>query len=255
MASEDERVLDIKVRYSDAIAGIAEYKKKIEELKEAESQLKDEFKNGSISEEEYRKSMASSGETTKSYREVIRTLSSEVQNNVRQQNAQEGSLKSMRAELNNATRAYDNMSKAERDGAKGQELKKHINDITDKLKTAEEETQRYQRNVGNYEESIKSALGVNTNFANSIMSMSNNGKNIGAIFTGAADKAKAFGSTLLGMMGNPVFLSLAGIAGATVAFKWFYDYNKGLLQATRLTKEFLGLIGIVTGKQIGRAHV
>ena len=124
MASEDERVLDIKVRYSDAIAGIAEYKKKIEELKEAESQLKDEFKNGSISEEEYRKSMASSGETTKSYREVIRTLSSEVQNNVRQQNAQEGSLKSMRAELNNATRAYDNMSKAERDGAKGQELKK-----------------------------------------------------------------------------------------------------------------------------------
>ena len=45
MASEDERVLDIKVRYSDAIAGIAEYKKKIEELKEAESQLKDEFKN------------------------------------------------------------------------------------------------------------------------------------------------------------------------------------------------------------------
>jgi len=243
MASEDERVLDIKVRYSDAIAGIAEYKKKIEELKEAESQLKDEFKNGSISEEEYRKSMASSGETTKSYREVIRTLSSEVQNNVRQQNAQEGSLKSMRAELNNATRAYDNMSKAERDGAKGQELKKHINDITDKLKTAEEETQRYQRNVGNYEESIKSALGVNTNFANSIMSMSNNGKNIGAIFTGAADKAKAFGSTLLGMMGNPVFLSLAGIAGATVAFKWFYDYNKGLLQATRLTKEFLGLSG------------
>ena len=44
-----------------------------------------------------------------------------------------------------------------------------------------------------------------------------------------------------GLLTNPVFLALAGIVGAGMAFKWFYDYNKGLVEATKLTKQFTGL--------------
>lgn len=241
--TDEEQILGIKVRYEDAIYGIMQYKEKLADLSAAQKQLKKDFEDGKIGGEEFKTTIAAMDEQAKAHKATIRELSKEVQNNIKVERDQEGSLKSLRAQLSNATRDYDAMSKAERNGAKGQELKKHINEITNELKEAEEGTQRFYRNVGNYEEAIKSALGVNSNFANSIMQMSSGGKGLSGIFDGAIGSAKAFGSTLMGFMTNPVFLSLAGIAGAGVAFKWFFDYNKGILESTRLTREFLGLTG------------
>ena len=241
--TDEEQILGIKVKYEDAIYGIMQYKEKLADLSAAQKQLKKDFEDGKVGGEEFKTTIAAMDEQAKAHKATIRELSKEVQNNIKVERDQEGSLKSLRAQLSNATRDYDAMSKAERNSAKGQELKKHINEITNELKEAEEGTQRFYRNVGNYEEAIKSALGVNSNFANSIMQMSSGGKGLSGIFDGAIGSAKAFGSTLMGFMTNPVFLSLAGIAGAGVAFKWFFDYNKGILESTRLTREFLGLTG------------
>lgn len=243
MSTEEQQILNIKVNYEDAIYGIIRYKEKLEELKKAQEELKQKYDDGKVTYDEYATSMVSIEEQTKSHKATIRELSKEVQNNIKVEKEQEGSLKSLRAELGNATKKYDAMSKAEREGAKGQELKKHINEIADELKAAEEETQRFQRSVGSYEESIKSALGINSEFANSIMNMSAGGKGLAGIFDGAITSAKAFGTTLMGFMTNPVFFSLAGIAGVGVAFKWFFDYNKGIEESTRLTREFLGVTG------------
>ena len=243
MSTEEQQILNIKVNYEDAIYGIIRYKEKLDELKKAQEELKQKYEDGKVTYDEYATSMVSIEEQTKSHKTTIRELSKEVQNNIKVEKEQEGSLKSLRAELSNATKKYDAMSKAEREGSKGQELKKHINEIADELKAAEEETQRFQRSVGSYEASIKSALGINSEFANSIMNMSAGGKGLAGLFDGAITSAKAFGTTLMGFMTNPVFLSLAGIAGVGVAFKWFFDYNKGIEESTRLTREFLGITG------------
>lgn len=243
MSTEEQQILNIKVNYEDAIYGIIRYKEKLDELKKAQEELKQKYEDGKVTYDEYATSMVSIEEQSKSHKATIRELSKEVQNNIKVEREQEGSLRSLRAELSNATKKYDAMSKAEREGAKGQELKKHINEIADELKAAEEETQRFQRSVGSYEASIKSALGINSEFANSIMNMSAGGKGLAGIFDGAITSAKAFGTTLMGFMTNPVFLSLAGIAGVGVAFKWFFDYNKGIEESTRLTREFLGVTG------------
>ena len=243
MSGEEQQILSIKVRYEDAIYGIVRYKEKLAELSKAQEQLKADFKDGKVSYDEYATSLVAINEQSKTHKATIRELSKEVQNNIKTEREQEGSLRALRAELSNATKEFDSLSKAERNSVKGKALKEHINEITDELKKAEEETQRFTRNVGNYEGAIKSALGVNGNFANSIMSLSEGGKGLNGVFTGAIDSAKAFGTTLLGFLSNPVFLSLAGIAGAGVAFKWFFDYNKGILESTRLTREFLGLTG------------
>lgn len=243
MSTEEQQILNIKVNYEDAIYGIIRYKEKLDELKKAQEELKQKYEDGKVTYDEYATSMVSIEEQSKSHKATIRELSKEVQNNIKVEREQEGSLRSLRAELSNATKKYDAMSKAEREGAKGQELKKHINEIADELKAAEEETQRFQRSVGSYEASIKSALGINSEFANSIMNMSAGGKGLAGVFDGAITSAKAFGTTLMGFMTNPVFLSLAGIAGVGVAFKWFFDYNKGIEESTRLTREFLGVTG------------
>ena len=243
MSNEEQMILNIRVNYDDAIRGIAKYKAKVAELKEAQKRLLNDYVEGRITQDEYATSLAAVNEQSKAYQTTIRELSREVQNNIKTEREQNGSLRALRAELANATKEYDALSRTERTAAKGENLKKHINDITNELKAAEAATQRFQRSVGSYEDSIKSALGVNTKFGTSIMGLADNGKGLQGVFVGAADEAKAFGSTLLGLLSNPVFIALAGIAGAGVAFKWFYDYNKGLLASTRLTREFLGLTG------------
>lgn len=243
MSTEEQKILSIKVNYEDAIYGIVRYKEKVEELSNAQKKLKDDFKDGKVGYNEYVTTLAAMDEQTKNYKGAIRDLSREVQNNIKVEREQEGSLKALRAELGNAQKAYAALSREEREGAKGKEFEKHIKSISDEVKQAEENIGLFQRQVGNYENAIKSALGVNSEFASSIMNMSAGGKGLAGVFEGAITSAKAFGSTLMGFMANPIFLSLAGIAGAGVAFKWFFDYNKGIEESTRLTREFLGLTG------------
>ena len=152
---ENEKILDIKVRYEDAIRGITEYQKKIDELTVAEMKLKAEKKSGKVSQEEYDKSMEASKAVVTQYKEAMRVLRKEMQNNLRQEKENEGSLKGLRAELSNLTKQYDELSRAERNGAKGKELQEKLNEVTMELKVAEEETQRFYRNVGNYQGAIK----------------------------------------------------------------------------------------------------
>lgn len=238
-----ERILEIRVNYDDAIRKIAEYQTDIDKLREHEKELKKERDAGRISQVKYNVEMAKSKADRQQYAEAIRIVSKEVQNERRQQTELEGSLNSLRARLSNVTAEYDRMSEAMRNSDEGKKKKDEINAITDALKGAEEETQRFYRNVGNYEESIKSAIGLNNDFANSIMELAQNSQNGQEFFANMKNEVLAFGNTLKGLLTNKVFMSLAGIAGVGFAFKWWYDYNKGVQEATRLTKQFTNLSG------------
>lgn len=249
MVSEDkQQILDIKVKYEDAIYGIIRYKEKIDQLKQSVKDLQQQEKDKTITTNEMKVQTEAINATIKEYQYNVRALQKEIQNNVRTENEQEGSLKQLRAQLSNATKQYDEMAKAEREGAKGQALAKHINEITEKLKLAEEETQRYYRNVGNYYNSMMQAADdlqgteffgmdiVNDTEVSNIIKLAQN-------MDGLTDKLKAFGKTAIGLVMNPYFAALAGVVGVGMTFKWFYDYNKGLMEATRLTKEFTGYTG------------
>ena len=249
MVSEDkQQILDIKVKYEDAIYGIIRYKEKIDQLKASIKDLQQQEKDKTITTNEMKVQTEAINATIKEYQYNVRALQKEIQNNVRTENEQEGSLKQLRAQLSNATKKYDEMAKAEREGAKGQALAQHINEITEKLKLAEEETQRYYRNVGNYYNSMMQAADdlqgteffgmdiVNDTQVSNIIKLAQN-------MDGLTDKLKAFGKTAIGLVMNPYFAALAGVVGVGMTFKWFYDYNKGLMEATRLTQQFTGLTG------------
>ena len=249
MVSEDvQQILDIKVKYEDAIYGIIRYKEKIDQLKQSIKDLQQQEKDNTISTNEMKVQTEAINATIKEYQYNVRALQKEIQNNVRTENEQEGSLKQMRAQLSNATKAYDEMAKAEREGAKGQALAKHINEITEKLKLAEEETQRYYRNVGNYYNSMMQAaddLQGTEFFGMDIVNDTGIGKvmEMGKSVEDLKVKFGALKNTALSLLTNPYFLAMAGVAGVGMAFKWWYDYNKGLMEATRLTKQFTGLTG------------
>ena len=88
-----------------------------------------------------------------------------------------------------------------------------------------------------YADRLKEALGLNNAFGESLLALGRGGKESKEVFAAMSDGAKALGNTLMSLMTNPVFLAIAGIAGAGVAFKFWYDYNAGLVEATRLTQQ------------------
>nr|DAR03466.1 MAG TPA: minor tail protein [Caudoviricetes sp.] len=243
MTTEEQKILDIKVKYEDAIYGIIRYKEKIEQLKASLEDLKKQEKDGTISRNEYKVQTEAVNATIKEYQYNVRALQKEVQNSIRQEEQQEGSLKSMRAELSNLTKAYSEMSKAERDSAKGKELQNHINALTDDIKEVEEGIQLYQRSVGNYKNAITEAIFGNSRFGASLQAIVDMAGKSDGLIGQLSTRIGAFKTTVLGLVTNPYFLAMAGVAGVGMAFKWFYDYNKGLMEATRLTREFTGYTG------------
>lgn len=249
MVSEDrQQILDIKVKYEDAIYGIIRYKEKIDQLKASIKDLQQQEKDKTITTNEMKVQTEAINATIKEYQYNVRTLRKEIQNNVRTENEQEGSLKQLRAQLSNATKAYDEMSRAERDSSKGQEMQEHIQDLIEELKEAEEATGRFQRSVGSYYDSMMKAADdlQNTEFFGfDVVNDTGIGKvmEMGKSVEDLRVKFGALKNTALSLLTNPYFLAMAGVAGVGMAFKWFYDYNKGIEEATRKTMQFTGLFG------------
>lgn len=148
--TDQQKIIEIRVRYDQAVQGIAKYTQAINQLKTEQQQLKTELKQGTISEQQYNVAMAQNREQVKTYQADIRALSREFQNNVKEQRENEGSLVSLRAQLSRLTATYDQLSREMRQGDFGESMRKQIMEVSQELKEAEAETNRFYRNVGNY---------------------------------------------------------------------------------------------------------
>lgn len=144
------KVLEVVVDNNKAVTAISEYNRLIDEQKAKQTALAKAYQEGKISQSDYYKAMAQSKEITKTYSRQVQELSKEIQNNIKMDTEQKGSLRALRAELSNLTKQYDALSEAERQSAEGLELKNKIQAITGELKSSEQETGRFYRNVGNY---------------------------------------------------------------------------------------------------------
>lgn len=154
-----ETVLSIRVDSAQAIQQLADYSALIEECRKREQELKKSIKEGNDTTGEQAKELLAVVEARKLYTRQSQIASKEVQNNITQSKAEESSLKSLRAELSNLTKKYDEMGRARRESQEGKDLKEQINNITKELKGAEEGTQRFYRNVGNYAGSLSGLFG------------------------------------------------------------------------------------------------
>lgn len=252
-----EKVLDIKVNYNEAIKAIAEYQTKIDTARDAEKNLKKQLKDGEISRQQYNEEMAASKAYIADCNDSIRIITKTMQNQIKQEKEQEGSLRSLRAELSNLTSEYDAMSEAERKGAKGEELKNKINEVTDALKGAEEETQRYYRNVGNYKNAIIEAANANIPFVEQINQMVTALGGLKDYFSGVKGEMVAVSAGTSGLTKVLKLLKVAlvstGIGALVVALgslvAWFTKTQKGVETANKI----MGALGATINVIIDRA--
>lgn len=250
-----EKILEIKVDVNDAIKGITELNKEIDAQRQYQKQLQAQIKElskdyasnaGEI--EQLQQEMVKSKELTKDYSSQVQVLSRNVQNQLKVDRENVGSLKQLRAQLSNLTSAYDALSEEERNAAKGREMKDKINEITDSLKGAEEATQRYYRNVGNYENAIKNTIGLNGKFGQTLQNVAEMTKNgVGPALKEATTGVKNVGKETLKLLANPVVAILGAIAVAIMAVvKGIKSSEENMAKLKGITASFKPILDIVT---------
>lgn len=260
MANTTEKILDIKVNYSAAIKGIAAYRSQIEELKKTEQELKEQLKKTDSSSKGYQKLNEQLVETRanmSSLKDEVRILERFTKNQITQQALEEGSLRSLRAELSNLTAEYDALSKADRENAEiGGVLKDRINEVTDALKGAEEETQRYYRNVGNYKNAIIEAANANIPFVQQINQLVTGLGGLGSYLTGVKAEMIAVSTATSGVTKALKLLKVAlvstGIGAIVVALGSLVSYLSQTQVGIELANKVMASLGATVNVLIDR---
>ena len=250
--NQDKSMLDVAKSIigtrDENIERLIKEQKRMKDLKDEQKQLDDAVKKGAMTEQqayERRVEIESQYRQTKaSVQELTRVLN----NQDKELNAADGSYQQLSLQLEQLKMAYKQMTDEEKNNPMGKAMNEEIQKMDAHLKDLAADMGEYQRNVGNYAiaagnyvDVMLNAVGVNGQFGNSLRSLVSEGG--GDLLGGMNMKLKALGATLKGFLANPAILAILGIGGTIAAFKWWYDYNKGLMDATRLTREFLGLTG------------
>ena len=168
--------------------------------------------------------------------------------------SQEGSYNRLAAMYKMNMMHLNTMSREMRENtAAGKKLEAETRAIYEEMKRLQAATGAHQLNVGNYREAgdavaeygekLKATLGLNSNFGEALLALGRNSGEAKSALEGLKGGFAALGKTMLTLATNPVFLAIAGVAAAGAAFKWWYDYNSGLVEATRLTQQFTQLTG------------
>ena len=284
MADNIQKTLDIRVNYSEALEGVAKYRMELDRAKAEAKLMTEELKNhakqlneGKISEEQYakavletQKQLAANKQEQAQLSDAIRTSEKVIKNQITQQNLADDSIKALRAQLSNLTKEYDELSASQRDNAEvGGKLLASINDVTNQIKEAEEATQRYYRNVGNYKSALEgmekatdgakdSILGFISGGNPLVQMLINTSQQLGSVkqaFVLAGQGAVMLGKQFLALMANPIVAFLALIAAAFMALKNGIQSSEERMNQFRIImaplQKVLDVVSVAIGKVCG----
>lgn len=250
--ADDKRtaLISINIDNGAAIKKVADLSRKIDENKQHVKDLRKAIKELDETSDNYaeqvqaiNEEIAATNAQSTEYKRTVSDLNRVLANSVRESINNEGAIKSLRAELSRLTDEYDSLSESQRMSVRGDELQKQIATINEKIKGGEEATGRFYRNVGSYEEAIKNALGLNQGFAGSILGIAEGMDGASGIIPGLKNGINGLNGALKATLSNPIMLAIFGVTKIAEGFKFWFDYNKGLSEATRLTEQFTGLTG------------
>ena len=253
-----------------------QYAANIAQIKQGATDLANSLKNVSGATEQGRHQMQQAAQTTQSLakewqsmtqaekdnlveQEKMKAARREAVNIAKQQARMErevaGSYNHLSAQYNMLKIQINGMTQAERENTEqGKKMVTQAKAIYEQMKKLQEETGKHQLNVGNYYEGVSqamkdwanqipAAIGGNNALFKSFLSLGSSMNGTTSVMGGLSAGLKALGTTLTSLLANPVFLAVAGVAAVGAGIKWWYDYNSGIQEATRLTREFTGMVG------------
>lgn len=231
-----DKIITIRFSYDDLVKGWHKATQEIETNKKTLAELKQEYKNGQMSAEEYNQAVLELTSTTKALTAEKKAYEKEIQQNIKIETQATGSLNQLRANLQKMTAEYNALSAAAREGDVGKRMAADIKSQQEAVNEAEMALGNYRSQVGNYENAIRNALPFGNNF---LLQLSQSAQHAG----GATNMIKGAASAI-GSLVKQAAAFIATPIGATIAalyasYKWLSfqigEVNDRIKENERLT--------------------
>lgn len=242
-------VVDLKLMPHDTVKTIQDLQTKIANLKQVMEGMKQQ---GLQNTETYIKLQA----TLKELEQGVRANQKVLRDSIRENQKNGDSINALRATVRNLRSEYENLSKAERESAKGQDMLQHIHDLTAELKTLEEQQLDFTRNVGNYKSALEGlpfgrlVAGFNT--------LSQGTGKLSVAFGNAIKMVKVMGKEFLALLANPIVAGIAAIVAVVMKLTNSIKKNDEAMTALKslmaslqpilniIEKGFQAIVGVIT---------
>ena len=149
MDTEQKILLEVEVKATEALKELGELRQKAADLKKAQKELDTSTAEGRAQYEQL-------GVQIKNLNSQSREREKVIQNEIKLQQSESGSINQLKAKLSLMTAEYYKMSAAQRDTKAGKALQANIAETADKINVAEQSLLNFRNQVGNYEVATKS---------------------------------------------------------------------------------------------------
>ncbi len=248
----DKTALELAVKIigtrEENIAKLTKEQTNLRLVKQEQADWNKKLKDGEVLLDKYNSVMVKLNNQESKSKIAVQELNRVINNQTKEMQAAEGTYAQLSQRLELLKRAYRQLSEDEKKSPLGNTLNKAIIDLDAHMKDLDADMGQFQRNVGNYAiatdkmaGSFLNMLGLPPQLSNSLKGCFETMAKGESVMASLGTKLAALGRTLMTFLANPAMLAILGIAGTVAAFKWWYEYNKGIAEATRLTKEFFGI--------------
>ena len=229
MAQQDDIIIKVDVDVAKVEKELSLAIAEIQDLKTAQAELNKQYKDGTITAEEYGKATAENKQRITELSKTIKTNTSLVAAAQIEDVKASATLDEKRAALNALQKAYGQLTDEQKNAEiGGKTLTDRIKELSDAVKEEESAIGDNRRNVGNYTESIKQAFPQVGKFAD----MLNKAKGVAADLPGAlkgiTGGLKSLTMQALKFIATPVGAILAAVA---VAVKLLFSAFEKLKEA------------------------
>lgn len=178
---DNKVLLNVEINAKDALESYSKIKIRIDELRDSQKKLKESGLENSKVYIETEQQIKALSKRAQEYQKTI-------QQNIKNEFEQKGSLQQLKAELSIMTQQYNKLDGAMRNSKEGEKLARNIAQVTERLTKAEVALGNYHRQVGNYELASKALKKEMVDLTNKLQVMRVNQEQNSAEYKNAAER-------------------------------------------------------------------
>lgn len=249
MAENGKRdiIIDIQAKGADeSLQQMAKLRAEQDRLKEEVKKYKKELQDLMAAEKEQGKLTDEQAKREKELREMVELSSTEIKNynsyiadhqkvvakSIDEANRQSGSLRQMRADVGALTVEWENLSKEQREGARGQEIQKSLAELNEQINAASLSTKNFKDNIGNYSSALDGMIDQNTLAGKAFSALGvSSDMTAKTLKTNVVGGLKAVGAAMKALLANPLFAVIAGITAILMTILGAVKKNQAAMDA------------------------
>lgn len=158
MDETEEILIDVRFDTNDFAQKAAQLRKGINDLRKENRELTKDINAGTETSAQSAKQFAKNNDTIRSYTATLKSMDAQLAASTEVESILGDTLNEQRVRLSQLTAQYASLSKAERDSARGTELRDKVRDLRNEISETEQSFGDFRRNVGNYPKTVTSII-------------------------------------------------------------------------------------------------